>query len=153
MSKKLCKKHWKIIKKVIPNRCQNHEKTMKKTIKNSIQKKGRKTEVRARNPGKPRAPVRVTIGLQKDNKRKTTWRRGVQRGACRGTNLDPLTRLGRLRARSGYIGAKDGSGYPAFGHTKLRVVGGSPPVTDFWTRFLQLLTLILELRKTCWYFC
>ena len=43
MSKKLCKKHWKIIKQVIQNRCQNHQKTIKK----SIQKKGRKTEVRA----------------------------------------------------------------------------------------------------------
>ena len=70
------KKHWNIIKIVIQNWCKNHEKTIKK----SIQKKGRKTEVRARNPGKPRAPVRVTIGLQKDNKRKTTWRRGIQRG-------------------------------------------------------------------------
>ena len=41
--------------------------------------------------------------------------------------LDPLTRHGRLRALSGYIGAKGGWGYPAFRHTKLQILEGRPP--------------------------
>ena len=145
---KTLENHQKCHPKSMPKPSNNHEKNdAEKKLKNE-----RPPLSTLGNPGDPRAPVRVTKGLQKDNKRKTTRRRGIQRGACRETNLDPLTRLGRLRARSGYIGADGGSGYPPFRHTKLRVVGGTSPGTASWTRLFQFLTLILELRKTCWYF-
>ena len=49
MSKKLCKKHWKNIKKVIQNRCQNH----KKTIQKPMRKKSLFLEAPPGKPGRP----------------------------------------------------------------------------------------------------
>ena len=99
---------------------------------------GKRVEKRASvpvNPGtfvSPTNTYKSTRHIRPLKETHMSWERKVQRGECRKTNHSSLTRLGRLRARSGYIGAKGGWGYPAFGHTKLRVVGGPPPEPSPW---------------------
>ena len=90
-------------------------------------------------PGVPQAPTNHTI--QQDTctlseESHMSWQRRVQRrvqrGACRETNLQSLTRLGRLRARSGYIGPTGPPGFPG----KCSKAGGNrvPPSPDIAPR-------------------
>ena len=113
MSKKLCKKHAIILQKVVKNRCQNHQKTIQKSMRKKGQEKEGKTLFARGGPGSGK----------RNKKAYSTSTRHIQRE----TNLDPSTRLGRLRARSGYIGPTGDSGYPAFWHCKLRGLTGRPP--------------------------
>ena len=62
-----------------------------------MRKKSRFLEAPTRNPGSPRESHKH---IQINKTHKASEDRHIQRE----TNLDPLTRLGRLRARSGYIG-------------------------------------------------
>ena len=123
----------KAMQTILENHQKSHPKSMPKPSKNHPKTDAKKESIfrgsNPQKPGDPRAPVRVTIGLQKDNKRKTTWRRGVQRGTCRETNLDPLTRLGRLRARSGLYWA---TGPPGLRGESFHVPSGcSRPASAF----------------------
>ena len=110
-------------------------KTMKKPSKNRCGKKVRKKKAKRFSPGEARAPVRPSSegpASEESLIRKTIFGGGVQRGTCRETNLDPLTRLGRLRARSGYIGPWPSPGLPADPGKSLprcRFQGGPPPDT------------------------
>ena len=86
------------------------------------------------SPGPPQAPTNTyksTRHIRPLKKTHMSWerkvQRRVQRGACRETNLEHLTRLGRLRARSGYIWAKGGPGLPAKWGKVLRILGTRPP--------------------------
>ena len=50
------------------------------------------------------------------------WSRVSVKRWLQKTNFNHPTRLGRLQARSGYIGPKGPSRYPGFRHTKLRIL-------------------------------
>ena len=104
----------------------------------------------ARKPGRPAGSRKEEEqkgyrNLQKDKQRKATCRRGVQRGTCRETNLEHLTRLGRLRARSGYIGATFFPGYPVKCLTELKSGGGASPDTSFRATIFEFTTSIFQL--------
>ena len=137
VSKKLCKKHWKIIKKVIQNRCQNHQKTIQK----SMWKKGQEKEGKA---------LFARGGPRPENTYKSTRHIRPLK-----TNLDPLTRLGRLRARSGYIWKTSPPGFPGYpaGNWALEYPDSWPshplslraPIPDFQIHFSSFQVLFSAL--------
>ena len=84
---------------------------------------------------------RREISRKDDFRRSSETERGVQRGVQSGkfrkTEPPSPTRLGRLRARSGYIGPKGPFGYPGFRHTKLRILAGLTADTGLRTQFFN----------------
>ena len=137
---------------IFQNWCQNLQKTFKKldAKKESIFRSS------TRNPGSPRESHKH---IQINKTHKASEERHIQRGTCRETNLDPSTRLGRLRARSGYIWTTPPPGflgYPA-GNCALEYPDSWPshlldlqaPIPDFqihFSSFWVLFSAIFDFR-------
>ena len=86
--------------------------------KNDVKKKGDFLKLRPVKPGPPQAPTNTyksTRHIRPLKKTHMSWQRRVQRrvqrGACREKALEHSTRLGRPRARSGYIRPMCPSGF------------------------------------------
>ena len=60
------------------------------------------------------------------------WRRVSEERWLQKTNFNHLTRLGRLQARSGYIGPMVPPGLPAKRRRSLRILPGRGPAPGFW---------------------
>ena len=88
----------------------------------------------------------VQRGVQRENSERRVERgrvseRRVERGRVERGTLDLLTRLGYLRARSGYIGPTGPPGFPADWGRSVRILGAAAPVTGFqgtkWQTFCR----------------
>ena len=98
------------------------KKPSKKRYEKRVEKKRLQVAFARINRGDP-GPVRGVKNIQTATKRPTDIQTPTETPTETPTDinkthtgldtLDPLTRLGRLRARSGYIGAKGGPGHPA----------------------------------------
>ena len=114
----------KNLQKVIQKGGKNEEKTLKK----SMWEKAWVLDAPRGMPEPTPEPNKHNKSQQETHKPSTQtqqWAKKVSEEGCvKKGESKPLTRLGRLQARSGYIGAKGRSGYPAKRGTKLGILGG-----------------------------
>ena len=108
------------VEKTMLKTCENHQKSHPKSMpkpsknhKKSMRKKGRFLEAPPEIPRKARTPPGSHKHIQVNKTHKASEESPHELGACRETNLEHLTRLGRLRAWSGYIKPWPSPGLPA----------------------------------------
>ena len=107
VSKNICKKHWKIIRKVIQKRCQNHEKTIQKSMRKKYRFSVGRTVAGHFPAGEPLSQLNKT----KSTRHIKTSHKDPQKGwPQKRQNPQSLPRLGRLKAWSGYVGPRALSG-------------------------------------------